>query len=138
MDLSSVLNRAREMRDSGATEADIQAMVEHSFPPSPVYNTPIANCHACLDRKRVEIWHPKEVARHLHSKPIDDLTYLCVVDCKCHPTSQSQVRYDSSKHCRVVPWHSVSQKRQTLLDWLAERQKIENNPRYDSSFSEFV
>jgi hypothetical protein len=137
--LAPVLHECVQMAGRGEDPESIEAYIAAQCPTAAAYDGPRYDCHACMDRQVVEIWHPSEVVRIVEDEGYR-ATRTCTVECSCSnrelaPRYARAVRYRPDRHCRVTPWDTVAAKRETLRGWLAERRKIENHPNYHHEFA---
>jgi hypothetical protein len=129
--VSPVLAKAVDMAKKGFSTESIQQLIDDEFPTLTEDETR-HQCHACLDRKYVEIWSPAEVQRFIQQvKP--EPTCTSVIDCSC---TDKYHKYDPAKHCRLLGYETLSERRQKLVSWLQDRNRVEHHYNYNPEFSE--
>jgi hypothetical protein len=139
--MAAALVKSMEMRQQGASEAEILAAIEAAFPSANDYDGPRYRCLLCSDRGLVRVVR-MDTMRKVQSLEIDaekvngSLTYM--VACNCHSGRSVQERkpmqqsgklpeFSEQNFCR---WMDDGEDAARIADWV-----VKHKPKnYDDSF----
>jgi hypothetical protein len=135
--MAAALAKAIKMRQEGADNEAINAMLESTFPTPAEYDRPRYKCHACFDRGTLEVWRADTVAAIRAGRlQYEQLSrkYVYVVACNCDTgRERNQLKkplpvYSPEKFCRFLD--------NAMEDELEELQKWVDKPpaNYEPAF----
>jgi hypothetical protein len=136
--MAAVVIESIKMRQEGASQADIDAVVEAAFPTPAEYDRPRYKCHACSDRGILDAWKADIVAAiragRIRYEQLN-ARHVYVIACSCELGRQkNQIKkpnpvYSAEKFCRFL--------NRDLETEVAELKKFIDKPpvNYEPAFS---